>query len=64
MKKGVTKANLLKEIERKTEGVKGGSRLTRDLLLDDLRKKNKPKKALEYVNRRVKVSRRGVLSIS
>jgi len=61
--KNTTKAGLLKEIERKTKGVKGGSRLTRDLLLDDLRKKSKPKKALVYVNKHVKV-RNGVLFMS
>jgi hypothetical protein len=61
--KNTTKASLLKEIERKTKGVKGLNRLARDLLLDDLRKKNKPKKALVYVNKRVKV-RNGVLLMS
>ena len=61
--KNTTKVSLLREIERKTKGVKGGSRLTRNLLLDDLRKKSKSKKALAYVNKHVRV-RNGVLSIS
>jgi hypothetical protein len=58
-----TKASLLKEIERKTKGVKGLNRLARELLLSDLRKKSKPKKALVYANKHVKV-RNGVLLMS
>jgi len=55
-----TKASLLKEIEEKT---RGGSPLVRNLLLDDLKKRNKPKSALEYVNKHIRVSRNGAISI-
>jgi hypothetical protein len=55
-----TKASLLEEIRRKT---KGGNSLIRNLLLDDLSRKSKPKKSLEYVAKRVRVTRSGNILI-